>query len=55
MRPVTAKPATAAETAASLPVTMADIEAAAQAIAGQIEHSPLRYSRTLSEITGAQV
>ena len=52
---MTAKPVTAAETAASLPVTMADIEAAAKAISGQIEHSPLRYSRTLSEITGAQV
>jgi threonine dehydratase len=34
---------------------MADIEAAAKAIEGQIEHTPLRYSRTLSEITGAQV
>jgi threonine dehydratase len=36
-------------------VTLADIEAAAKAIEGQIEHTPLRYSRTLSEITGAQV
>src|SRR5690349_25108467 len=34
---------------------MADIDAAAKAIAGQIEDTPLRYSRTLSEITGAQV
>jgi threonine dehydratase len=36
-------------------VSLADIEAAARAIEGQIEHTPLRYSRTLSEITGAQV
>ena len=55
MRPVTAKPATAAEAATSLPVTLADIEAAAKAIHGQIERTPLRYSRTLSDITGAQV
>src|SRR5690242_11967083 len=36
-------------------VTLADIEAAAKAIAGQIERTPLRYSRTLSDITGSQV
>jgi threonine dehydratase len=36
-------------------VTLADIEAAAMAIAGKIERTPLRYSRTLSDITGAQV
>jgi threonine dehydratase len=36
-------------------VTLADIEAAAQAIAGKVERTPLRYSRTLSDITGAQV
>jgi threonine dehydratase len=53
---VTAKPATNPSSVAdTLPVTMADIEAAAKAIEGQIEHTPLRYSRTLSEITGAQV
>ena len=52
---MTAKPVLAAETAPSPPVTMADIEAAAKAIAGKIENTPLRYSRTLSEITGAQV
>lgn len=53
---MTAKPATNPSSAAdTLPVTMADIEAAAKAIEGQIEHTPLRYSRTLSEITGAQV
>jgi threonine dehydratase len=53
--PVTAKPATALEASSSLPVTLADIEAAAAAIVGKIERTPLRYSRTLSEITGAQV
>lgn len=53
---MTAKPATNPSSVAdTLPVTMADIEAAAKAIEGQIEHTPLRYSRTLSEITGAQV
>jgi threonine dehydratase len=36
-------------------VTLKDIEAAAQAIDGHVERTPLRYSRTLSEITGAQV
>jgi threonine dehydratase len=39
----------------SLPVTLKDIEAAAKAIEGHVERTPLRYSRTLSEITGAQV
>jgi len=52
---VSAKPVSVAETAPSPPVTMADIEAAAKAIAGKVENTPLRYSRTLSEITGAQV
>ncbi|MBU6318890.1 MAG: threonine ammonia-lyase [Alphaproteobacteria bacterium] len=36
-------------------VTLADIEAAARAIEGRVERTPLRYSRTLSEITGAQI
>jgi threonine dehydratase len=36
-------------------VTLKDIEAAAKAIEGHIERTPLRYSRTLSDITGAQV
>jgi threonine dehydratase len=36
-------------------VTLPDIEAAAQAIAGHVERTPLRFSRTLSEITGAKV
>ena len=52
---MTSTPVPAVDTSAPLPVTLADIEAAAMAIEGQIEHTPLRYSRTLSEITGAQV
>ncbi len=36
-------------------VTIEDIEAAAKAIKGQVERTPLRYSRTLSGITGAEV
>ena len=36
-------------------VTFADIEAAASRIASAIERTPLRRSRTLSEITGADV
>ncbi len=36
-------------------VTLQDVQAAAQAIAGQVERTPLRFSRTLSEITGAQI
>jgi threonine dehydratase len=36
-------------------VTLADIEAAARAIEGRVERTPLRYSRTLSDITGAQI
>ena len=52
---MTATPVSPVDTSAPLPVTLADIEAAAKAIEGQIEHTPLRYSRTLSEITGAQV
>jgi len=52
---VTAKPSRSAEAGSALPVSLTDIEAAARAIDGQIEHTPLRYSRTLSEITGAQV
>lgn len=52
---MTANSATGVDTTGSLPVTVADIEAAAKAISGQIERTPLRYSRTLSEITGAKV
>src|SRR3954466_7444465 len=36
-------------------LTFADIEAAAARLKGQIERTPLRHSKTLSEITGAQV
>src|SRR5579871_235764 len=32
-----------------------DIKAAAQRVAGHIERTPCRYSRTLSQITGAEV
>ncbi|MFZ4120184.1 MAG: threonine ammonia-lyase [Caulobacterales bacterium] len=48
-------PAQSAPRAGSLPVTFADIEAAAKRLEGQIEHTPMRLSRTLSDITGAQV
>ncbi len=37
------------------PVTFAKIEEAAQRIHGQIQRTPTRISRTLSEITGAEV
>lgn len=36
-------------------VTLADIEAAARVIDGQVVQTPLRHSRTLSEITGAEL
>lgn len=36
-------------------ITLEDIKAAAGRLAGHIERTPCRYSRTLSEITGAQV
>jgi threonine dehydratase len=36
-------------------VTLQDIQAAAQLIKGQVERTPCLHSRTLSEITGAQV
>src|SRR6201989_965337 len=39
----------------TLPVKLKDIQAAAEAIRGQVERTPLRYSRTLSDITGAKV
>ena len=38
-----------------LPVTLSDIEAAASLLEGQIVHTPLNLSRTLSHITGAEV
>ena len=36
-------------------LTLDDIRAAADRLAGQIERTPCRHSRTLSEITGAEV
>src|SRR3954452_8149639 len=38
-----------------LPVTLADIEAAARRIEGQVVRTPALYSRTLSVVTGAEV
>ncbi len=38
-----------------LPVTLDDVKAAATIIAGQVERTPFRLSRTLSDITGAEV
>lgn len=38
-----------------LPVTLADVEAAASVLEGQIVRTPLNLSRTLSAITGAEV
>lgn len=38
-----------------LPVTLADIHAAAQVLKGQIERTEMVHSKTLSAITGAQV
>jgi len=48
------RPAPSAPTAA-LPVTLEDVRQAARRIAGAVERTPMRRSRTLSEITGAQV
>lgn len=36
-------------------LTMADIEAAAERIAGSVVHTPTHHSKTLSEITGANI
>ena len=36
-------------------VTFADIQAAQQRIAGQVDRTPARYSRRLSQLTGAEV
>ena len=36
-------------------LTFAQIEAAAERLAGQIERTPCRHSKTLSKITGAEV
>src|SRR5882672_4178886 len=40
---------------ASFPVGIADIETAARAIAGAVEITPARHSRTLSAIAGAEI
>ena len=40
---------------AFFPISIADIEAAARAIAGAVEVTPARHSRTLSAIAGAQI
>jgi threonine dehydratase len=40
---------------ASLPLTLADVEAAAARIAGAVVRTPTMLSRTLSELTGASV
>lgn len=39
----------------ALPVSLADIRAAAAAIQGAVLRSPMRHSRTLSEIVGAEI
>lgn len=39
----------------NLPVTLDDIKAAQKLIAGKVHRTPLNYSKTLSEITGAEV
>ena len=36
-------------------VAFADIQAARARIAGQVDHTPTRYSRRLSQLTGAEV
>ena len=38
-----------------LPISFEDIQAAARAIEGAVERTPMRLSRTLSSITGAEV
>jgi threonine dehydratase len=38
-----------------MPLSLDDIRAAADRIAGHVERTPCRFSRTLSEITGAEV
>jgi threonine dehydratase len=47
--------ATAAKTAPALPVTADDVKAARMAIQGEVVRTPCLHSRTLSEITGAEV
>jgi threonine dehydratase len=40
---------------AALPVSLADIRAAAGRIRGAVEHTPCLHSRTLSQLTGAEI
>lgn len=40
---------------ADLPLTIEDVRAAARILEGQVLRTPLRHSRTLSDITGAEV
>ena len=47
--------ATSPNAAAALPVSFADIEAAAAAIEGSVIRTPCLHSQTLSQITGAEV
>lgn len=47
---MSAKPATQ-----PLPLSLDDVRAAAERIAGKVERTPMRRSRTLSEITGTKV
>jgi len=51
---VTAEPADASD-AARATVTLDDVRAAAERIAGAVEHTPSSHSRTLSEVLGADV
>src|SRR6201996_6251116 len=41
--------------ASSLPVTLDDVRAAAKAIEGQVLRTPIRHSRTLSQIAGCEI
>jgi threonine dehydratase len=46
---------TPAATSAAAAVTLADVQQAAGRLAGQVENTPCLHSRTLSQITGAEV
>ncbi len=50
---MTSRPAEASPTPA--PVSIGDLRRAAERLAGQVENTPCLHSRTLSQITGAQV
>src|SRR4051794_10436735 len=55
MSPACAAFATLSDEDSSLTITLSEIQAAAAAIAGQVARTPLTLSRTLSELTGAEV